>query len=107
MDLTNTTDPRTEQFIERWHQAAGSELATAQNFVIELCKLLGVERPRATADQDYMFERPLKEGHSDGSESDRRLDCKPTAGLTSARCRTKTPQPALPGPTRCCCAWWN
>ena len=75
MDLTNTTGSRTEQFIERWHQAAGSELATAQSFVIELCELLGVERPHATADQDYMFERPLKEGHSDGSESDRRVDC--------------------------------
>ncbi len=75
MDPTNTTDPRTEQFIERWHQAAGSELATAQSFVIELCELLGVERPHATADQDYMFERPLKEGHSDGSASDRRVDC--------------------------------
>lgn len=54
---------------------AGSELATAQSFVIELCELLGVNRPHATADQDYMFERPLKEKHSDGSESDRRVDC--------------------------------
>ena len=75
MDPTNTTDPQTETFIQRWHQAAGSELATAQSFVIELCELLEVERPHATPDQDYMFERPLKEGHSDGSESDRRVDC--------------------------------
>ncbi|MFY7940972.1 MAG: type IIL restriction-modification enzyme MmeI, partial [Burkholderiaceae bacterium] len=75
MDATNTTNESIEKFIQRWHQAAGSELATAQSFVIELCELLGVERPHATADQDYMFERPLKEGHSDGSESDRRVDC--------------------------------
>ncbi|WP_291936433.1 DNA methyltransferase [Limnohabitans sp.] len=75
MDPINTQDERTEKFIERWHLAAGSELATAQSFVIELCELLGVERPHATADKDYMFERPLKEGHSDGSESDRRVDC--------------------------------
>jgi hypothetical protein len=75
MDPTNTTDERTEKFIQRWHQAAGSELATAQSFVIDLCELLGVDRPHATANQDYMFERPLKEGHSDGSESDRRVDC--------------------------------
>lgn len=34
-----------------------------------------MNRPHATADQDYMFERPLKEKHSDGSESDRRVDC--------------------------------
>jgi hypothetical protein len=75
MDPKNTNKEHTETFIQRWHQAAGSELATAQSFVIELCELLGVERPHATADQDYMFERPLKEGHSDGSESDRRVDC--------------------------------
>ncbi len=64
-----------EAFIQRWQAATGSELATAQSFVIELCELLGVERPHATAEQDYMFERPLKEGHHDGSESDRRVDC--------------------------------
>jgi hypothetical protein len=75
MNATNTTNESIEKFIQRWHQAAGSELATAQSFVIELCELLGVDRPHATADQDYMFERPLKEGHSDGSESDRRVDC--------------------------------
>jgi hypothetical protein len=75
MDPKKTNEEHTETFIQRWHQAAGSELATAQSFVIELCELLGVERPHATADQDYMFERPLKEGHSDGSESDRRVDC--------------------------------
>ena len=36
-----------------------SELATAQSFVMELCELLGVDKPYATADQDYMFERFL------------------------------------------------
>ena len=40
MDPINTQDERTEKFIERWHLAAGSELATAQSFVIELCELL-------------------------------------------------------------------
>lgn len=68
-----SADP--EHFIRHWRDSVGSELATAQTFVIELCELLGVERPRATADQDYMFERPLKEGHHDGSASDRRVDC--------------------------------
>ena len=40
MDATNTTNESIEKFIQRWHQAAGSELATAQSFVIELCELL-------------------------------------------------------------------
>ena len=73
MDYKETANA--EAFIQRWQAATGSELATAQSFVIELCELLGVERPHATAEQDYMFERPLKEGHHDGSESDRRVDC--------------------------------
>jgi len=64
-----------ERFIERWKDVTASELATAQSFVIDLCELLGVEKPHATSDQDYMFERPLKEAHGDGSQSDRRVDC--------------------------------
>lgn len=64
-----------ERFIERWKDVTASELATAQSFVIDLCELLEVEKPHATADQDYMFERPLKEAHGDGSQSDRRVDC--------------------------------
>lgn len=64
-----------ESFITRWTTTTASELATAQTFVMDLCELLGVDKPHATADQDYMFERPLKEAHSDGRLSDRRVDC--------------------------------
>jgi hypothetical protein len=64
-----------EKFITRWSSTTASELATAQSFVIDMCELLGVEKPHATAEQDYMFERPLKEAHGDGSQSDRRVDC--------------------------------
>ena len=64
-----------EVFIQRWHGVTASELATAQSFVIELCDLLGVNKPHASPDQSYMFERPLKEAHGDGHHSDRRIDC--------------------------------
>lgn len=64
-----------EGFINRWQSITASELATAQSFVIDLCELLGVEKPHATQDQSYMFERPLKEEHGDGHISDRRIDC--------------------------------
>ena len=47
-----------ELFIQRWHGVTASELAVAQSFVIELCELLGVDKPHPTADQSYMFERP-------------------------------------------------
>ena len=39
-----SADP--EHFIRHWRDSVGSQLATAQTFVIELCELLGVERRR-------------------------------------------------------------
>ncbi len=62
-------------FITRWQGVTASELATAQSFVIELCELLGVEKPHPTDDQAYMFERPVTFSHGDGSTSAGRVDC--------------------------------
>jgi hypothetical protein len=64
-----------QAFIARWRGVAASELATAQSFFIELCELLGVPRPHATPEQDYMFERPITFVHGDGSTSPGRVDC--------------------------------
>jgi hypothetical protein len=50
-------------------------LSTAQSFVHELCELLGVEVPHATAEQSYMFERPITFHHGDGNTSPGRVDC--------------------------------
>ena len=68
-------DAATHAFIARWAGVQASELATAQSFVIELCALLGVERPHPSAAQDYMFERPVTFQHGDGSTSSGRIDC--------------------------------
>ncbi len=62
-------------FIERWQGVQASELATAQSFIMELCGLLGVDRPHPTPEQDYMFERPISFQHGDGSTSPGRIDC--------------------------------
>lgn len=40
-------------FITHWQGVTASELATAQSFVIELCELLGVEKPHPTDDQAH------------------------------------------------------
>jgi hypothetical protein len=64
-----------ETFIARWQDVTASELATAQSFVIDLCALLEVAPPHATAAQDYMFERPVSFRHGDGSASPGRIDC--------------------------------
>ena len=62
-------------FIERWQGVSASELSTAQSFVRELRDLLGVPAPHATAEQNYMFERPITFAHGDGSSSAGRVDC--------------------------------
>lgn len=51
MDPINTQDERTEKFIQRWAISTASECATSQSFIIELCELLDVSRPHATADR--------------------------------------------------------
>ncbi|MFZ2858280.1 class I SAM-dependent DNA methyltransferase [Acidovorax sp.] len=65
----------THAFIQRWQHNTASELATAQSFVMDLCALLGVERPHPTPEQNYMFERPITFAHGDGSTSAGRIDC--------------------------------
>lgn len=62
-------------FLERWQGVTASELATAQSFVMALCALLEVPGPHPTAEQDYMFERPVTFMHGDGSTSAGRIDC--------------------------------
>ncbi len=71
MDKKNTA----EAFIKCWQGVAASELATAQSFVMDFCELLGVAKPHATPEQDYMFERPVTFTHGDGSNSAGRIDC--------------------------------
>ena len=72
--MTDTDVDAAERFIGKWKGSAASELSTSQSFLIDLCELLGVERPHATAEQDYMFERPLTFHHADGSKSPGRVD---------------------------------
>jgi very-short-patch-repair endonuclease len=64
----------TDAFISKWQGIAASELSTSQSFLIDLCALLGVDAPHATAAQDYMFERPITFSHGDGSTSAGRID---------------------------------
>lgn len=70
-----TEDTAAHAFITRWRGVQASELATAQSFVIELCALLGVDKPHPTLEQGYMFERPVGFAHRDGTQSAGRIDC--------------------------------
>ena len=62
-------DGDADAFVSKWQGVTASELSTSQSFLIELSQLLGVDAPHATAEQDYMFERPITFAHSDGSTS--------------------------------------
>jgi len=68
-----------KDFIQRWKQATGSELANAQLFTTELCELFGLPRPNPATgraeDDAYVFERRTQHQHGDGSENERRIDC--------------------------------
>ncbi|MBX3712939.1 MAG: class I SAM-dependent DNA methyltransferase [Lysobacter sp.] len=70
----HTTDAAADAFIARWHGVTASELSTSQSFLIDLCHLLGVDAPHPTAEQDYMFERPVTFAHGDGGTSAGRID---------------------------------
>lgn len=63
-----------EEFIAKWHGVAPSELSTSQSFLLDLCRLLGVEAPHPDAEQSYMIERPITFAHGDGSTSAGRID---------------------------------
>ncbi|WP_087745961.1 MULTISPECIES: class I SAM-dependent DNA methyltransferase [unclassified Acidovorax] len=65
----------TQAFIQRWQHNTASELATAQSFVMDLCALLGVDKPHPTPEQTYMFERPVTFDNADGSTRPGRIDC--------------------------------
>lgn len=72
---TAAPTPPMQAFIDRWQGVSASELATAQSFIIDLCDVLGLDKPHPTPAQDYMFERPVTFSHGDGSTSAGRIDC--------------------------------
>lgn len=70
--------PPVEAFISKWAQSGGSELGSAQSFLVELCDLLGVARPdspRPTVSENiYVFERQVTFNNPDGTTSSGRID---------------------------------
>jgi len=72
-----TDSEAVNDFISRWQESGGSELANFQSFATELTALLNVERPKpAKSDgqnDDYRFERPVKFIHT-GKQRRGRID---------------------------------
>jgi hypothetical protein len=66
-----------ESFIAKWKPSGGSERANAQHFLIDLCRLLGLEEPvpvKPGEPSDYGFEREVVFKHGDGTQSRGRID---------------------------------
>ena len=66
-----------EAFVARWGQAGSAERSNAQPFLIELCDLIGVERPPPATGGDggpYRFERNVSHYDADERVSTRRMD---------------------------------
>jgi hypothetical protein len=68
-----------DTFIDRWSGGeGGQERANYGMFLTELCDVLGVNRPDPAAasshDNDYVFERSVRESGRDGAASTKRID---------------------------------
>lgn len=72
--MTDIAKDDAATFIARWKAAPASELSASQSFLSDLCRLLGVPVPHPTAEQDYLFERPITFHRPDGSTSPGRVD---------------------------------
>jgi hypothetical protein len=72
-------DQNLENFVARWRKSSGSERATKDQFIIELCQVLGVEPPRPpTGDieqDDYCFEKSVPTRAKTGRSSVGKIDC--------------------------------
>ena len=66
------------EFVTRWKSSGGAEIANSQSFLKELCELLALPHPEPTQpDEDrniYVFEKAVKIGNGDGTETDGLLD---------------------------------
>ena len=67
-----------KDFIDRWKDSGGAELANSQSFLKELCTLLGVPHPQpAQPDESqntYVFEKAVEFNNGDGTTSRGRVD---------------------------------
>jgi hypothetical protein len=73
------SDPRVDAFIARWQgREGGQERANYAMFLIQFCEALGLPPPdpagATTENNDYVFERAVRETQPDGTVSVRRID---------------------------------
>ena len=77
--INDRADQPIEPFIARWQgREGGQERANYVMFLNEFCHTLGLPMPEpacaTTRDNDYVFERAVKDFLPDGSAASRRID---------------------------------
>jgi MmeI, N-terminal domain len=74
--MANAESEQVERFIGRWDSTEQAERANYVSFLIELCDLIGVDRPPGAVGGggDYRFERSVIHREIDGTETTRRID---------------------------------
>ncbi len=67
-----------ENFVARWKESGGGEMANSQSFLKELCTLLDVPEPEPTVPAEhenrYVFEKAVEFNNGDGTISQGRVD---------------------------------
>ena len=64
-----------EGFVARWRAAGGKERANYQEFVRDLCALIGVDPPGPETGDDYCWERTVRKLDEDGGAVANFIDC--------------------------------
>jgi hypothetical protein len=77
--VASESEQRVDAFMARWQgREGGQERANYAPFLSELCDVLGVARPdpagATTENNNYVFERAVRETQPDGTTSVRRID---------------------------------
>jgi hypothetical protein len=82
-DIANDSEPPPPSatlagFIAKWRQSAAAESANSQSFLNDLCRALGVPRPRPTtgdAKRDqYVFEKSVRVSREGGAPTVKKID---------------------------------
>jgi hypothetical protein len=104
-------EPATEQidaFIARWEKSGGHERGSGQQFLLEFCELLGLEKPSPPVAENernaYTFERRVDRRKPDGTSAPNWIDLYKSAhfvletkqGVNPRRDKSDPDQPLLP-----------
>ena len=108
--MPEPTPEAIDAFIAKWSNSGGHERGSGQYFLLDLCDLLGLEKPAAplpeNALNDYTFERRVDRRKTDGTSSPNWIDLyksrhfvlESKQGVNPRRDKSDPDQPPAPTP---------